>query len=125
MIIDKVLDSFLFIEDEKWYKHYKRGAVYAWEKGKEMIKRNKGKEVSDNFMEAIDIFFKEVMRDLSEAKQLLYKMKRVRTTENFVSRCMLDGRMSLDQIEKEISFIEEMEKSCKDEVEKITTGQFA
>jgi hypothetical protein len=119
MVIDKVLDCFLFIEDEKWYKHYKKGAVYAWEKTKEMIGRNKGKEVSDNFMAVIDIFFKEVMRDLAEAKQLLYKMKKARTTENFVSRYMLEGRMSLDQIEKEISFIEEMEKSCRGEVEKI------
>ena len=102
MVIDKVLDSFLFIEDEKWYEHYKKGAVYAWEKTKEVIEKNKGKEVSDNFMAVINIFFKEVMRDLSEAKQLLYKMKRIRTTENFVSRYMLEGRMSLDQIEKRL-----------------------
>lgn len=124
MVIDKVLDCFLFIEDEKWYGHYKKGAVYAWEKTKEMIERNKGKEVSDNFMAVIDIFFKEVMRDLSEAKQLLYKMKRTRTTENFVSRHVLEGRMSLSQIKKEISFIEEMEKSCKGEMKKIAE-QFA
>ena len=45
MVIDKVLDSFLFIEDEKWYEHYKKGAVYAWEKTKEVIEKNKGKEV--------------------------------------------------------------------------------
>ena len=123
MVIDKVLDCFLFIEDEKWYKHYKKGAVYAGEKAKELIERNKGKEskeVSDNFVAVIDIFFKEVMRDLVEAKQLLYKMRRIRITENFISRSVLEVRMSLDQIEKEISSIEEFEKSCKGEMKNIT-----